>query len=232
MRHISSLLAIATVAWLTACSTDRALVSSESLDLARAKAARDRLVTYEERSLRARVLAAIDPRDREDMQRLLENGKPLRMYSKPTIDTLLREITRVRGETIAAMTAAGVVSVPAQVALVDSLPFPATRAVIVRRTAHEPHDLIMLLRTASVDDFYAACATLTKLRLRDGDVPTRDVVVAARQGPASRSWKDDRDVAARHLLDRLRVSAATALPGLGVVRNTSIDFAPTRQTSR
>ncbi len=226
MRIVSRFLSVSFLGLVLACSNDRTVVPTASLDAAVKRTNADRVMTSAEYSLRSRILAALDPRGRPDMERLLDSGRPLRMYSKPAVDTLLQELFRMRVQKLQA-TAAGPATVPALVVLVDSLPLPDSRAVVVRRVDLEPRDVVLLLRTASVSDFYAGCATLTKMRKRDGDVPTRNLVASVRLRASRRSWGGRSDAVAQHLLDNLRDAQAATLPGIGRGQSTLIDFAPT-----
>ncbi len=108
--------------------------------------------------------------------------------------------------------------VPVLVLLVDSLPVPDARAVIVRQSSSPVKDYILLTRrTATARQLSAAVFTLLTVHATAGTVPDRDGVVRvhAAEGPAA--WIETEERRAEVLVRRLRRTHAQYVHGFGFV---------------
>lgn len=108
--------------------------------------------------------------------------------------------------------------VPVLVLLVDSLPVPDARAVILRQSSSPVKDYILLTRrTATARQLSAAVFTLLTVHATAGTVPNRDAVVRvhAAEGPAA--WIETEERRAEVLVRRLRRNNAQYVPGFGFV---------------
>lgn len=105
--------------------------------------------------------------------------------------------------------------VPIAIVVTDSFPYPNAGAVILRRPAGSPHDVIILPRSdARADALTTAVFHLLILRSREGDFPAQPSTyrVPARLGPIESMRGETR--VANQVLSRLRTSRARRVPDL------------------
>lgn len=109
--------------------------------------------------------------------------------------------------------------VPVTIALLGSLPQPASKAVILRRKTATPHDIILLdSRVASGRDLSAAIFTLLAARDINGDTTAADMTIRVPDG-TGRSYLGKRDLRrSEAAVRKLHASNPTFLAGFGSVR--------------
>lgn len=104
---------------------------------------------------------------------------------------------------------------PVAVALVDRLPDPASRAVVLRRRDVEPNDVILLQRSSvTADHLAAAVASLRLVWKKAGQYPTADATIAVRTN-APRAWAETEIPRAERVVGRLREAQPREVPGIG-----------------
>jgi hypothetical protein len=108
--------------------------------------------------------------------------------------------------------------IPISIALADDLPYPGTDAVLIRRRAKVPHDLIVIRSTAASEGLLArALFTLYATQSKDSACPSRDGVfrVTDRSGTRPPIWTDQDQASVGRILSRVRGRAPEELPGVG-----------------
>ncbi len=111
--------------------------------------------------------------------------------------------------------------VPIIVALVDSVPYPSADAVIIRRRAQVPHDVIVIRSAAASETLLVrAFFTLYTAHFQDSACPSRDAVhrVTERSGTAPPDWSDNDRRGVATLLERLRTRSNAHVSGIGSAR--------------
>jgi hypothetical protein len=117
-----------------------------------------------------------------------------------------------------AQQAAGPARVPVFVLLVDSLPVPDARAVIVRQSSGPVNDYILLTRrTATARQLSAAVFTLLTVHATGGTVPNRSAVVRVRAAEGPAAWIETEERRAEAMVRRLHRASPRYVPGFGFV---------------
>jgi hypothetical protein len=116
--------------------------------------------------------------------------------------------------------------VPATVVLVEELPDKHARAVIIRRVAATPQDLILLPKDgATVEALGSSIQALLHTRAKFGDVPTEDMRLVVKKVSKPKHWAEGDLIGARADLERLAASPRRTVDGIGVVHATDVVLA-------
>jgi hypothetical protein len=117
-----------------------------------------------------------------------------------------------------AQQASHVARVPVLVLLVDSLPVPDARAVIVRQSSPPRRDYILLTRnTATARQLSAAVFTLVTVHATAGTVPDRDALIRVQAAEGPTMWIETEERRAESIVRRLQRTNARHVPGFGFV---------------
>jgi hypothetical protein len=113
--------------------------------------------------------------------------------------------------------------VPALVVLVDTLPDPVARAMIMRRAHDFPMDMILLTpATATARQLSAAVFTLLVVRAKQGETPSRDNLVRVVMTEGPEAWIDTEERRAEAVVRRLRRANPQYVAGFGLVPSTTL----------
>jgi hypothetical protein len=104
-------------------------------------------------------------------------------------------------------------NLPVAIVLVDELPFPQARAVLIRRKEMKPQNLVLVTKATAPGDLSRAMATLAASRRKNGDLVKTDMVAPIAENRAARESKDYRQAQAD--LQKLRGRAPRFIDGVG-----------------
>jgi hypothetical protein len=124
-------------------------------------------------------------------------------------------ITLLTSGALGLATAHATPRLPVAVAIVDTVPLGGTDAVILRRAAGSPRDVILLRRNASVDALAGAFATyLAVIKVEPViSVQSKKIIVYQKKGPASWVNRERKMLAQVH--SKLHQEPLTLLEGVG-----------------
>lgn len=112
--------------------------------------------------------------------------------------------------------------VPVTVALVDRLPDPLARSVVLRRRDVEPNDVILLASAAATADHLAAAiASLQIVRKEAGQYPSSNATISVR-AEAPIAWAETELPRAERIVARLRETQPHEVAGVGSVPATTL----------
>jgi len=116
---------------------------------------------------------------------------------------------------------------PVTIALVDDFKYKGADVVLLRRADAQPHDIILVKRAKARDAalLAEAVASLRVLRAKQGDVPTRSLVVRIKHGK-----KRKLQAQAADWIGVLDASAPLPLEGFGTVKSMAVMVPRARRT--
>lgn len=119
------------------------------------------------------------------------------------------------------------------VALVNRLPIRNAPAVVLRRVAITPHDVILLEREmATGEQLSAAIWTLLGARGLNGDTATSNSVLRVGQATGPAPWRKTETRVAERVVERLRTAAPTYIEGVGSVPAAQLYLPPKLLTGK